>query len=155
MTQLRNIGLVLVSPVKGFGVLLQRPRCALAVMALIACAIAAHVAVHSRIDVAAQQRLTAAELSVEQPGQEVSDEEVVKTAAQALNLRRIGGYAVYLVGVPLGLLVMTFAFWLLYAAWSEGLGFRRCFRLVAHAWLPFGLRQLLSLAAVSLVYNLH
>lgn len=146
--QLRHIFWVLVSPTRGFAAVLARPRSGLVVLAVIGCALVAHLAVHGRIDSDAQQRLSAVELAQAQPGQEVSDEDVVETAQRSLNARRLGGYLFYFLGVPAALLVAGFVLWLLYGAWSEGLGYRRCFRLTAHLALPFGLRQLLSLPVI-------
>ncbi len=148
LRQLHTIWRILVSPGAGFADILARPRAGLVILLTIGSALAAHVAIHARIDFPAQQRLTAAELARDQAGQEVSDEEVLKTAQRALNLRRLGGYLLYLVGVPLVVTLASLAFWLLLAAWSEGLGFRRCFRLVAHLGLPFLIRQLASLAVI-------
>lgn len=142
MSQWRIIVRVLVSPVAGFKALIERPRCALAVLVLIGCALAAHVTLHTRIDVEAQQRLTAVDLA--EPGKEISDEEVTESADRALAARRLGGWAGYLLGIPLVILIIAFLVWLFFGAWGEGLGYRRSYRLVAHALLPFGLRQILA-----------
>jgi hypothetical protein len=148
MKQLRVIGLMLVLPVRGLEALVERPKAALAVLLLICTCIGAHLAIHSRIDFQAQKRITAARLAAEQPGQEISDEEVEKQSHQALNMKRIGGYVVYLVGIPLLLLILTLLFWLCLAAWGPGRGFALSYRMVAHAWLPLAVRQLLALPVI-------
>lgn len=145
MKQLRLIGLVLLHPAAGFRALLERPKAAVAVLLLIGACIAAHATIHARIDVAAQQRLTAAELTSGKPGSDVSDEELVETAQQALNLRRLGGYGAYLVLIPVSLAIMAFLFWLMFAGWKLEAGYRSGFRLMAHASLPLAVRQLISL----------
>ncbi len=149
MKQLRVVGLVLVSPLEGLRILLERPKAAVAVLLIMAACLAAHAFIHARIDVAAQQRLTAAELTGGKPGGDVSDEEVVETAQQALNLRRLGGYGLYLIGIPLLLVLLSLLAWLGLGAWRPGQGFRRCYRLVAHAALPLGVRQLCALAVIA------
>lgn len=148
MRQLAIIGRVLVSPLRGFRDLLERPRAGLAVLVLVGSAWAAHAATHARIDPVAQQRITAARMAAGQAGSELSDEEVREAAERALNLRRLGGYGLWLVGLPLALVLLGLLSWLAYTAWGEGLGFRCCYRLMAHACLPFAVRQLLAVPVI-------
>lgn len=148
MRQLATIGRVLVSPLRGFRDLLERPRAALAVLVLIAAAWAAHAATHARIDPVAQERITAVRMAAGQAGSELSDEEVREAAERALALRRLGGYGLWLAGLPAALGLLALLLWLAYTAWGEGLGFRRCYRLMVHACLPFALRQLLAVPII-------
>lgn len=136
------------SPSRSFAGILERPRSALAILLLVACSIAVHVTIHSKIDMAAQVRLSAAKLDEQSKESKVSDHDVEQKAQQSLNIRRIGGYVGYVLGIPLALLVLSFVLWLLLGAWSEGLGFRKCYAIASYVALPFALRQLLAIPVV-------
>lgn len=142
------LSLLFFAPSRAFANILERPKSALAVFVLVMCSLTVHVIIHSRIDMAAQQRLTAAKLQTQGPEGKISDQEVQEKSQRAINMRRIGGYLMYLLGVPLVVAILALMIWLFFAAWSEGLGYRKCYRLAAHMALPFALRQLLSIPAI-------
>ncbi len=148
MNQARLLAEVFFAPYRAFVRILQRPKSSLAVFVLVVCSLAVHISVHSRIDMAAQVRLSAAELSAQEPGTKLSDHDVNEKAQRAMNARRIGGYVLCVFGVPAAVAALALLIWLFFGAWSSQLGFKRCYRLAAHVALPFGLRQLLSIIVI-------
>ncbi|HOX46817.1 MAG TPA: YIP1 family protein [Myxococcota bacterium] len=155
MQQLSTLALVLVAPSRGFKRLAQAelPRCLLMVFCLVGCLWAAHASVHARIDTAAMERQVAAQ-PAGPPGEgggggaELGEEKIAENARLQLNLRRIVGYAALALGALVGLLLVTFLFWLFAGAWRPGQGYWRSLRLVAHLGLPLAVRQLAALPVV-------
>ncbi len=127
---------------------MERPKSALIVLVIVASCLVAHVSIHEKIDMAAQQRLTAARLSNESPEGKISDHDVNQKAQQAINMRRIGGYVGYILGIPLVVCLLALVLWLLFGGWSEGIGFKRCYAFAAIVALPFGIRQLVSVPVI-------
>jgi hypothetical protein len=145
--QLRNILATFISPKKAFQAIIDRPRALAAVLLLIAVGIAVHATTTSRIDLNAQIRLTAEKLASE-PGKKVSETEIRKEAVIELNKRSIKGYTVVLVGIPLLAMVLAILFWLPGRFSKQRVSFKTSYSIAAHLWLPWGLRQLISIPVI-------
>lgn len=145
MNQLSRVGLLLFAPVFVLRAIRRDGKSYAMVLVIIISALSAHVVLHSRIDVLAQQRLTAFALQQESPNEEIADREVAEKASQTLAMRRIGGYVGIVLGIPLLLLLISILFWLLLLGWKKDLAIATSYRLMAHVALPFALRQLLSI----------
>jgi hypothetical protein len=145
--QLRTILAVFFTPKKAFQALFDRPRALAAVLLLIIVGIAVHATTTSRIDLDAQIRLTAEELASE-PGKKVSETEIRKEAVIELNKRRIKGYAIVLAGIPVLALVLAILFWLPGRFSKQRIPFKTSYSIAAHLWLPYGLRQLISIPVI-------
>jgi len=144
---MRNILATFIDPKMAFRALLDRPRALAAVLLLVAAGIAVHATTVSRVDLDAQIRLTAEEMASE-PGKKVSETEIRKEAVRALNVLRIKGYALILLLYPIFLLVPAIAFWLLCRWTPNRVRLKASYSISAHMWLPYGLRQLLSIPVI-------
>lgn len=147
MIQLRTILATFLNPRKAFLALIHRPRALAAILLLITVGLAINATVSARIDLDAQVRLTAQELASE-PGKKVSETEIKKEAVRALNIRRIGGYVFVFVGIPLMALLLAILFWLPGRFSKEKVPFKTSYSIAAHLWLPYGLRQLISIPVI-------
>jgi hypothetical protein len=144
VTQLRIILATLFSPQKAFRALLERPRALAALLLLIAVGLAVNATISAKIDLQAQVRLSAQKMAGE-PGKKASEAEIQKEATIALNKRRILGYVFVVVLVPLLILVVAILFWLPSRFSRQRVPFRTSYSIAAHLWLPYGLRQLISI----------
>ncbi|MBN2494201.1 MAG: hypothetical protein JXR96_06400 [Deltaproteobacteria bacterium] len=153
--QLRIVLSIFWRPRAAFGRLLSHPRASVAILLLVGCLWASHWAVYQRVDVGAMERAVAVSLAEESPGKSVPDKEVCEEAQRRLAAYRILGYPAIGVGVLVALAPASLLFYLLLGAWGEGLGFRRCYRMLAHACLPLGLRQLLALPVIFSYPSIH
>jgi hypothetical protein len=145
--QLRTILAVFFTPQKAFRALIDRPRALAAVLLLIAVGITVHATTISRIDLDAQIRLTAEKMASE-PGKKVSETEIKKEAVRSLNERRIMGYLFWSIGIPGLVLVLAILFWLPCRFSRQRVPFKTSYSIAAHLWLPFGLRQLISIPVI-------
>jgi len=155
VNQLRNLLGMFWHPSVVFGRLRDRPRAVLVVFVIIAALLAAHWAAHQRVDVQAMQRQVAAEEGADSKGTQVSNQEVIDQAQRGLNIKRILGYPAIALALPLALLIFSLFFFLLLATWRRGVGFGQVFRLMAHAWLPIALRQILALPVIFTYPSIH
>jgi uncharacterized membrane protein len=147
MIQLRTILAVFFNPNKAFRALLDRPRAMAAVLLLIVAGLAVHVTVSARIDQQAQVRLTAEKLA-DEPGKKPSETEIQKEAVRALNVHRIVGYVLAVILVPLLVLILAILFWLPCRFSRQRVPFKTGYSIAAHLWLPYGLRQLISIPVI-------
>lgn len=147
MIQLRTILAVFFTPKRAFQALLDRPRALAAILLLIAVGLAVNFTVSARIDREAQVRLTADQLASE-PGKKVSETEIKKEAVRALNIRRIVGYVIVFIGIPFMALLLAFLFWLPGRFSKQRVPFKTSYAFAAHLWLPYGLRQLISIPVI-------
>lgn len=145
--QLRIILATFFTPLKAFRELLDRPRAMAAVLLLIAVGLAVNGAVSAKIDRQAQVRLTAEELAGE-PGKKASETEIHKEAVRTLNIRRIVGYVLAVVLAPLLVLVLAVLFWLPCRFSKRRIPFKASYSIAAHLWLPYCLRQLISIPVI-------
>jgi len=145
--QLRTILATFVNPKKAFQAIIERPRALAAVLLLIAVGIAVHATTTSRVDLNAQIRLTAEEMASE-PGKKVSETEIQKEAVRALNVRRIFGYVFIFISIPLMALLLAFLFWIPGRFSRQRVSFKTSYSIAAHLWLPYGLRQLISIPVI-------
>jgi hypothetical protein len=144
---MRNILATFINPKKAFQALIDRPRALAAILLLMAVGIAVHATTTSRIDLDAQIRLTAEEMASE-PGKKVSETEIKKEAVRALNVRRIFGYVFIFVSIPLMALLLGVLFWLPGRFSKQRVPFKTSYSIAAHLWLPYGLRQLISILVI-------
>lgn len=147
MIQLRAILAVFFAPRKAFQALIDRPRALAAILLLIAVGIAVHATTTSRIDLDAQVRLIADEMAGE-PGKKVSETEIKKEAVRAMNVRRIFGYVFIFISIPLMALLLGVLFWLPGRFSKQRVPFKTSYAIAAHLWLPYGLRQLISIPVI-------
>jgi hypothetical protein len=149
MIQLRTILTVFHTPQRAFQALLDRPRprALVAVLLLIVVGLAVNATISARIDREAQVRLTAQEL-VAEPGGKVSETEIKKEAVRALNVRRIVGYVFVVVVIPFMTLALAILFWLPGRFSKQRVSFKTSYSIAAHLWLPYGLRQLISIPVI-------
>jgi hypothetical protein len=147
MIQLRTILAVFFTPRKAFQALLDRPRALAAILLLMAVGIAVHATTTSRIDLDAQIRLTAEEKAGE-PGKKVSETEIKKEAVRTLNVRRIFGYVFIFISIPLLALLVGVLFWVPGRFSRQRVPFKTSYSIAAHLWLPYGLRQLISIPVI-------
>lgn len=147
MIQLRTILATFFAPQKAFRALLDRPRALAAVLLLIAVGLAVNATISARIDREAQVRLTAQEMASD-PEKKASETEIKKEAVRALNVRRIAGYVLAFVGIPLLALLLAILFWLPGRFSSQRVPFKTSYSIAAHLWLPYGLRQLISIPVI-------
>jgi hypothetical protein len=136
-----------INPTKAFQALIDRPRALAAVLLLIVVGITVNATTTSRIDLDAQIRLTAEKLASE-PDKKVSETEIRKEAVIELNKRRIKGYAIVLAGIPVLALVLAILFWLPGRFSKQRIPFKTSYSIAAHLWLPYGLRQLISIPVI-------
>ena len=147
MIQLQNILAAFIGPRKAFQAIIDRPRALAAILLLIAVGITVHSTTTSRIDLDAQIRLTAEEMAGE-PGKKVSETEIKKEAVRALNVRRIFGYVFIFISIPLMVLLLAILFWLPGRFSRQRVPFKTSYAIAAHLWLPYGLRQLISIPVI-------
>ena len=129
---LRNLLGIFWNPSAVFARLLEQQRAALTVFVILGGLWAAHWATNQRVDVQAMQRQVAADLG-----------------ADGMGYPGLG------IGLPMLLLVFSLLFYLLLATWRKGVRFKQVFRLMAHAWLPLALRQLLSIPVIYSYPSIH
>ncbi len=145
--QFRTILATFFAPRKAFRAVLDRPRALAAVLLLIAVGLAVNATVASKIDLQAQVRLTAQEMAGE-PGKKASETEIQKEAVRTLNVRRIVGYVLVVVMVPLMVLALAILFWLPCRFSRQRIPFKAAYSIAAHLWLPYALRQLVSIPVI-------
>jgi len=145
--QLRTILAVFFTPKKAFQALLDRPRALAAILLLIAVGLTVNATISARINREAQVRMTAQELAGD-PGKKVSETEIKKEAVRALNIRRIAGYMFTFLGIPLLALLLAILFWLPCRFSKHRVPFKTSYSIAAHLWLPYGLRQLISIPVI-------
>jgi hypothetical protein len=138
---------VFFTPKKAFQALIDRPRALAAILLLMAIGIAVHATTVSRIDLDAQIRLTAEEMASE-PGKKVSETEIKKEAVRGLNVRRIFGYVLIFVTIPLMAFLLALLIWLPGRIFRQRIPFKTSYSFAAHLWLPYGLRQLISIPVI-------
>lgn len=155
MADLESLVAVLIRPSDGLRTVCARPRSLMTVLLLMASLLALHAVTTSRIDREAMERVTAARLAHGDKGQQVAEEEIEKEATLALNGRRIFGYAGIVVGVPVGIGLLAWFFWLVGRCSRPRVRFRTSYALVAHACVPLALRQLMAVPVVLTYPGLH
>jgi hypothetical protein len=145
--QLRTILAFFFTPKKAFQALLDRPRALAAILLLIAVGLAVNATISDRIDRETQVRLTAHEMAKDSE-KKASETEIQKEAVRTLNIRRIAGHVLAFVGIPLLALLLAILFWLPCRFSKQRVGFKTSYSIAAHLWLPYGLRQLISIPVI-------
>ena len=160
MAQLGSIWRVLIWPAQTFRELLAQPRAAMALVLVLGAAVAAQAVTCARWDVGSVVRATAEKMT-RGPGakasggsessgskdkeKEISESDLASKATQAMNLKKILGYALVSLGGLAGLGLIALWFWLVSRGSDRAIPFPRAFALVVHSALPWALRSLMSI----------
>ncbi|MBW1810027.1 MAG: YIP1 family protein [Deltaproteobacteria bacterium] len=145
MNQLRVILLAFLSPGQAFARILAKPRVIIALLLLWISAIAAHAVLCHKFDKEAMVRATAVELAEEEGGKEPPESDVQKEAVRRLNMKRIFGYVAIFMMIPLFAMGLAILFWFLCRFSKNKQGFKKCYSVAAHVWLPTAIRSGLAL----------
>jgi Yip1-like protein len=145
MGQLRVILHTLISPGRAFAGILIKPKVIVALLLLWTTAIAAHAVLCHKFDKEAMVRATAVELAEEEGGKAPPESDVQKEAVRRLNMKRIFGYAAIFLMVPLFAMGLAILFWVLCRFSKNRQGFKSCYSVAAHIWLPAAIRSILAI----------